>query len=686
MRTPGKTDVYQKSRKPEAENQGPLPKFWQELKKRKTIRVITIYSATSFIILQVADLIVQPLQLPSWTQTFLIILMLIGLVFAAVLSWIYDITPEGIKKTTSQKPAISPGVNKETRKSSGWKAISITSILIIIILLAFNINNRKESIGSKDFSKLEKSIAVLPFRNDSPNDTNAYFVNGIMEEVLNHLQMVKELRVLSRTSVEQYRNTTKSVPEIAREQGVNFIVEGSGQKYGNSFTVKVQLIRAVKEAHLWGKSFEKRITVPADIINVQSQIAKSIATELRAKITPQEQQQIEKIPTSNLTAYDFYQRGREELTRFAIDTDNMKALGQAEQLFRKSLEFDPLFADAIAGQALVYWNKHYWDEYLSENYLDSVLILSNIALSIDDRLSEAYFAKGVYFDAKGLKEKALGEFDKALEYNPNYWRAYMGKAFLYENYDPVASIENLQKVASINHDVFSATINRIIGGCLLVTGYISEAKEYFFKAFEIDRDSAFLLSCLGGTESDLGNYGKAIEYFKRAYLNRSGYSEVIRRLGKSYLFCGQPDKALTYFREYIKIVPQDINPYVALAHSMNGFRKEADQYFDARMDYCLSALESGPSTQNISWVYYDLACLYAFKGDKENALKNLTLYSKSTKCKLWMLTDLKNDPMLEGIRNESAFKKIFTDMEFQYQSLYDQMGKWLEDQGKLKLE
>ena len=685
MATPKKTNVHQKNRNPITEDQGSFSKFWLELKRRKTIRVITVYSATSFIILQVADLIVQPLNLPSWTLTFLIILMLIGFVFAAALSWIYDITPEGIRKTTSQKPVINTNIHKRSEKSYSWKVTSLVSIIIIIILLAFNIHSRSKGRESKDFSKLEKSVAVLPFRNDSPNDTNAYFINGIMEEVLNHLQMVKDLRVISRTSVEQYRNTTKSIPEIAKEQGVNFIVEGSGQKYGNSFTVKVQLIRAVKESHLWGKSYEKEIKVPADIINVQSQIAKSIVTELKASMTPQEQQRIEKVPTSNLTAYDFYQRGREELTKYVINSDNRKALEKAEKLFRKSLEFDPVFADAIAGQALVYWQKNYWDEYLSENFMDSVLILSNIALSHDNKLSEAYFAKGEYFDAKGLKEKALAEFDKALEFNPNYWRAYIGKAFLFENDDHLKCIQNLQKAVSINHDIFSATINRMIGGKFLVTGHIDKAKEYFAKAYEIDRDSAFLLSCMGGTESDLGNYHKSVEYFKRAYLHRENYSEVIKRLGESLLFSGQPEEALEYFKEYIKLVPQDINPNVALTFWMNGLRKEADQYFNARLTFCSRALENDMPLQDIGWVYYDLASIYAFKGDREKALKNLTIYSKSTKCELWMLTHVKNDPFFETIRNEPGFRQIVSDMENNYRFLHEQVGEWLKDQGKLDI-
>ena len=185
-------------------------------------------------------------------------------------------------------------------------------------------------------SGLEKSIAILPFRNDSPNDTNTYFINGLMENVLNNLQMVKDLRVISRTSVEQYRNSTKSIPQIAKEQDVNYIVEGSGQKYGNSFTVNVQLIRAVREDQLWAKSYEQEIKGISDIIGVQNKIAQSIVMELKATITPEEKQLIEKVHTTNLNAYDFYQRGREDLLKFWVDNDNWTALEKCRQTFQQS--------------------------------------------------------------------------------------------------------------------------------------------------------------------------------------------------------------------------------------------------------------------------------------------------------------------------------------------------------------
>ena len=149
-------------------------------------------------------------------------------------------------------------------------------------------------------------IAVLPFINDSPDQENTYFINGVMEEILNNLQKIKDLRVISRTSVEQYRGQKKPISEIAQELGVNYIVEGSGQKYGNAFRLRAQLIMAEHESHLWGESFQQKITEVENIFNIQTKIAESVAKELKAVVTPDEKQLIEKIPTINLTAYDEY--------------------------------------------------------------------------------------------------------------------------------------------------------------------------------------------------------------------------------------------------------------------------------------------------------------------------------------------------------------------------------------------
>ena len=174
---------------------------------------------------------------------------------------------------------------------------------------------------SKSSEPVEKSIAVLPFINDSPDKENAYFINGIMDEILNNLQKIKDFRVLSRPSVEQYRGETKlTLSEIAKKLNVNYIVDGRGQKYGNKIVLRVQLIAADNEKHLWGKSYEQEIHETTDIINIQSQIAQSIAAELKATITPEEKQLIEKIPTTDLAAYDSYLKGVSYLRKTILMT------------------------------------------------------------------------------------------------------------------------------------------------------------------------------------------------------------------------------------------------------------------------------------------------------------------------------------------------------------------------------
>ena len=204
-------------------------------------------------------------------------------------------------------------------------------------------------IRSSGIESLEKSIAVLPFRNDSPDTANIYFIDGLMEEVLNNLQRIKDLRVISRTSVEQYRNQIKSIPEIARELGVNFIMEGSGQKFGNTFRLRVQLVRADKEDHLWGESYQNEMLEVKDIFKIQSNIAESIASELKAVITPQEDRLINKIPTSSIEAWEAYLSGRfywRKLTKKDLET--------AMQYFELANERDPGFALAYVGIARVW--------------------------------------------------------------------------------------------------------------------------------------------------------------------------------------------------------------------------------------------------------------------------------------------------------------------------------------------
>src|ERR1035437_4774247 len=296
-----------------------------------------------------------------------------------------------IKKPNQQDRELSKELakSKPERPKKLKTRIIIASVVVLalIVLGYFFIPKLSENSDS-----VEKSIAVLPFKLLSNEPDKQYIADGMMEAILLHLQKFKDLRVLDRTSVEQYRETKKTTYVIGQELGVTYLLEGSFQKAGDSVRLDVRLIYAKKQSTKWGNEYNKNWK---DNFAVQSEVAQTIAKELHITITPKEKQLIDKIPTTNLRAYDFYQRGREEYTKYWIHKYNTGILQKdviqkADDLYRKALKYDSAYAQADTGLARVYWDKHYWEEYLSENFKDSVLILTNHALSFDNQLSEAY--------------------------------------------------------------------------------------------------------------------------------------------------------------------------------------------------------------------------------------------------------------------------------------------------------
>ncbi len=196
-------------------------------------------------------------------------------------------------------------ISQDPAKKKKGVTILISGLaLVIIVLMMFTI----VKLSSSGKANSENSIAVLPFKNDSQDSTNIYLINGLMESLLNNLQQIEDLRVVSRTSVEKYRDQSKTIPEIAKELGVKYIVEGSGQKIGDQIMLNIQLIEARRDKHLWAEQFNREA---GDIFNLQSEVANSITSEIKVIITPEEKQRIEKAPTSSLIAYDYFLKGYE---------------------------------------------------------------------------------------------------------------------------------------------------------------------------------------------------------------------------------------------------------------------------------------------------------------------------------------------------------------------------------------
>lgn len=658
-----------------------LTRFWKELKRRKVIRVITVYAAAAYVILELVSIIAEPLGLPGWSLPLVIVLLCIGFVIAAILSWIYDVTPEGLAKTDYSDlderkiPEKPPGI-------LGWKIATSISLAVLLFLILYNIFKNRGQSESPEI--LEKSIAVLPFRNDSPDKENEYFMNGIMEEVLINLQAIKDFKVPGRTSVEKFRNSEKSTPEIAEELGVSYIVESSGQKYGDTIVLRVQLLERSQGMHLWGKQFKQEIKSTEAIIGIQSLIARSIARELRAVITPEEQKLIERVPTANLTAYDFYQQAEEYIIQYRMDPEKKASLSKARALYYRALENDTGFAQAYTGLAKVYFYGHYVSEYFLENFLDSVLSFADKALQLDNRLADAYLIRGEYYRAKGDTARALNEYDRVLRLNSSAWEAYRGKGLLFTNEDHIESIKNLLAAYSLYHGPELPDLLRQISTTYAFAGFYDHSQQFAEGALELDGDSILYLNLLATHEGWQGQYRQAIFYSLKSLALDSTDVFNLDRLAYNYMFAGEFSKALKFYRkvEGNELELNDLHR-IAYVYSRNGMAKEASRFFRKQEDVCRQMIELERPAAKSLYTYYDLAGVYAFLGEKEKALENLRIFNKRTKQSGWMVTLIQDDPLFDSIRGEAEFQQIVQDVKSKYTEDYNRVRAWLFEQGLL---
>src|SRR5437868_9777660 len=258
--------------------------FFQELQRRKVYRVAAAYIVAAGFLIQIASAAFPAWELPNWSLRFVISLLLIGFPIALLLAWAYDVTPQGIRVT----PSVSPSHRRRN-------IITLTVAGIVVSAVAgFFLLPRASA------HKIDKSIAVLPFQNLSDEKENAYFADGIQDDVLTNLSKIGDLKVISRTSVMPYRGKASNVREIGKALGVGSILEGSVRRIGNRVRVNVQLINAENDEHMWAEDYDRELT---DVFAIQTDLAQKIANELRAKLSPSEKAQMERKPTENGEAY-----------------------------------------------------------------------------------------------------------------------------------------------------------------------------------------------------------------------------------------------------------------------------------------------------------------------------------------------------------------------------------------------
>jgi len=661
-----------------------LSQFWQELKRRKVVRVITVYAAAAFVILELTDIVAPSLGLPDWTLNLIIILLCIGFIIAIILSWIYDIKPEGgIVKT---EPAYKAKTEDQPASSNSWKIATYVSFVVIAGLIVFHFISQTNNSDGRTI--LDKSIAVLPFINNSPEQENEHIVNGYMMSILNNLSMIEELRVINRQSVEQYRNSTKPSSEIAAELGVSYLLDGSGQKLGNNIRLTVQLMDTDGKI-LWSNPYDNKVTKVEDHITLQSDIARLVAKEIDARITSEEAELIKKLPTTNLAAYEFYQKGIEKYQNGELEN--------AEDLFHYALDEDSTYAHAYVGLARVYLYKNsnssnlsqFYPTYFSVDFLDSVLILANRSISIDPQLSDAYTIRGDYYREHGQEEQAMSEYDRALDLNPNDWMAYSGKGYLYNNSDLVKQLDNSHRAILRYRGSALPDFYRDLANQYRFAGFIKKGNFYTTEAFKLDGDSVKLYHQLFYSEWLSGNFAKSMEIAQIGIAIDSSNINALLDVAYSYMFIDQFDEALLWFKRYVERLNSlgrtNINSMHRIGYAFwkNGYKEEADYYFNEQVAYCNRIIEMGREYEQSKSAYYDLAAVYAFQGEKDKAYENLRIFNQKKMIQLALVTWIKTDPLFDTIRNEQEFQQIVRDVEAKYQAEHERVKEWLEENDML---
>ncbi len=312
-----------------------LEKFFTELKRRNVYKVAVAYAVVAWFLIQVATQVFPFFEIPNWAVRLVVLLIIIGFPIALVIAWAFELTPEGLKRTE-----VADAVPAQRSRSRAWIYVVLIAGALSagLFFLGRFTASTKQSVLAEVSSK---SIAVLPFDNLSRDPENAYFASGIQDEIITRLAKIADLKVISRTSTQQYQSKPGNLSEIAKQLGVANILEGSVQKAADQVRVNVQLIEVASDSHLWADTYDRKLV---DIFAVESEMAKAIADALQAKLTGGEQQALAAKPTNNSEAYDAYLRGLALEVRVSSPTDSEKVVGFYEQ----SVQLDPTFALAWA--------------------------------------------------------------------------------------------------------------------------------------------------------------------------------------------------------------------------------------------------------------------------------------------------------------------------------------------------
>ena len=582
-----------------------LSNFFVELKRRNVYKVAVAYAVVGWLIAQIATQIFPFLEIPTWVVRLVIMLIAIGFPIALVIAWAFEATPEGIKRTQDVDLAAAA---RNPRKHAWIFVVIIAGAMSLGLFFlgrftAGNAQTPRQDAGAartESATASNKSIAVLPFDNLSGDPQNAYFSEGVQDEILTRLAKIAELKVISRTSTQRFKSAPNDLRQIAQQLGVANILEGSVQKANDQVRVNVQLINAVTDAHLWADTYDRKLT---DIFAVETEIAKTVADVLQAKLTGSEQHVIAARPTENAEAHQLYLKGRFYGSKRTA-TDAQKSI----ECYQRAVAIDPNYALAYAGLAEANWFLALYSYPQVNEVVPKARELALKALELDNSLAEPHSILGVicfnYDRDFACMER---ETKRAIELNPNYAEGHRRYGLLLQN---LGRFEEARIAVrrSLEIDPLSAITNQQYAQLLFYEGKYDESETLSKKNVELDP-----------------NFWYAHWQLFYVYRMKRDYASAVEELAKVQDARGEPDAA--------KLI-------------RNSFAKGDWQGFLRKITDELTRLKLYP---------YFVATFFAELGEKDKAFAML---NEAIETKDQHTDQMKVDPYMNPLRDDPRFQKV----------------------------
>ena len=565
-----------------------ISNFFAELKRRNVYKVAVAYAVVAWLTIQAASIFLPAFNAPQWTMQVVILVLVIGFPVALVFSWAFEITPEGIVRESET------AADQSIPHHTGRKIVALTIVLAVIAagLFVFQLIRARStsSLSTNATSTTNKSIAVLPFDNLSRDPDNAYFAEGVQDEILTRLAKIGDLKVISRTSTEKYKSAPANLREIAQQLGVAHIVEGSVQKANDQVRVNVQLINALTDAHLWADTYDRKLL---DIFSVESDIAKTIADTLQAKLSGSEKTAIAKKPTANPEAYELYLKGR-----FFWNKRTGNDLKTAADYFQRAIDADPSYGSAYAGLAQSYLLIPVFGAGAPRDFFPKSMVAAHQAIKLDETSAEGHSALAMLllFDFK-FKESEE-EFRRAIELNPNYATAHhwFGNSLLVTLGRFDEAIKEGERAVEL--DPLSLIINADLGSTLMIARRYDEAIAELRRTLALDGNFGYAHWNLGEALYLKGDASAAIaEYEKAATLDDD--PQILALLGRAYAETGKKDKALEILGKLKALGQQSFvrNYLYTILYTGLGDKATAIDYLEKARD--------GGETPDTTWLKVD---------------------------------------------------------------------------------